>query len=1103
MADKLPFTINISDQNIGSNNRDRFSTENVLDIFTSNFRDEQIIEDEEDYDPIVELIGSDREGYGPKVTASDSEIPEVEYQVQPGSYDRPGWMYNPPSLKFEEWRDEAYRVFQTFGGTNRLKDYINDDLLQFKEPFRSNLRRFIVKLVTYSRSHGKISIEFLWKNSLLKGPQFAVDYDQLRSAILGKMLKLNYLSPEILEIKNKYVVPDIKDYNFEIADLYRSNDLFNWDAPETSIQETSYDPVEINFNSLQLFRDAVKKILSNPKLIFYEETNLDEIYNDTSKMSFNGPVYQQRKVEPAFQRGLSRTAHIPRELKGKRAACVEEYASSIRIRWIERAVARILKADPRSKAKLDGLTLRRELERAIKEEGYSKYHSRSRGYTQDVWSYCRDFRKEGLTKPRILLRVMLEELHERFPKEKAFECPRFFDDWRVLDTTGEILLPPRGHGLGMANSLTTLMQLAIEEMNLHFFNRRFQRKPKYSGYVNDDACIIFKSKNEAELYCEIDRKTCQLLSLSFKTKASFLAKGYVVLCEQYARYRQPRFSRKRIYARLEFAQLLYAVNASHARSLASSMNVQYVPASWFEEVFTYWGFVLFRNEHRYPRGQGGWFRQIKAGVDFSYLLKPSRMFISDEATAAKWAYENTTWNPMPWKKGKFKAFKKKGHDRFDHDFRELVGLNEHLTEETMYRPNARPENTTLTWRRYQYALRQAYKFSYRKIDKKTWYDAWIDETTEHPYNDTLPPRTSGELVSCVGKTFTKDVEFHHPYARWDLESDYSLYCDNQKNHYCIKANQCNKIELGWPSVIGDKKANSSAEAANKIKFEFLKFRVRPVFYHAYVFPDDKSLSRWHNPFHVQKVVDSLIPGGYYTMIPPPNGMDAALVDRSRLYGRELSVKEWLGIGSINPFDRKILINMLRNTDLKNSFKSRNLDMLLSLFRKYPGAGHFFNYSTTKPVEQVIDWHTQWARVCHFYRNRHKLVDDEYFELRPIDMDEFYDFSVPPAQGAVDNTVEFTCDLEDILDNQEGVPDEPEPTIAGGEAEDLIDELDKTSSSEEDTESDQDDQLSEIGSELSGQNPWDIIDDIDEPFMYPQAEDIPLEDEILDGDFFTF
>jgi hypothetical protein len=68
----------------------------------------------------------------------------------------------------------------------------------------------------------------------------------------------------------------------------------------------------------------------------------------------------------------------------------------------------------------------------------------------------RDLKKEGLTKPRFILKIILDELHLRWPKLKAFEYPEFFDSFKIPGVDAV-----RGHGQGMANALTTIMQIAL------------------------------------------------------------------------------------------------------------------------------------------------------------------------------------------------------------------------------------------------------------------------------------------------------------------------------------------------------------------------------------------------------------------------------------------------------------------------------------------------------------------------------------------------------------------------------------------------------------------------------------------------------------------
>jgi hypothetical protein len=71
---------------------------------------------------------------------------------------------------------------------------------------------------------------------------------------------------------------------------------------------------------------------------------------------------------------------------------------------------------------------------------------------------------------------MMNCLHQRFPECGAFRFPNFFDNF-VFECDGETFFPTRGHGLGMANALTSMMQIIIENMVM----KRTDLHPVWSG----------------------------------------------------------------------------------------------------------------------------------------------------------------------------------------------------------------------------------------------------------------------------------------------------------------------------------------------------------------------------------------------------------------------------------------------------------------------------------------------------------------------------------------------------------------------------------------------------------------------------------------------
>jgi len=85
--------------------------------------------------------------------------------------------------------------------------------------------------------------------------------------------------------------------------------------------------------------------------------------------------------------------------------------------------------------KLKGSTIKLELDNALKpkKNSWDKRASRKQtGGAQRTHAYCRDFKKEGLTKPRILIRIMLEELYDA-TRAECFSSVGFFDEWRPID----------------------------------------------------------------------------------------------------------------------------------------------------------------------------------------------------------------------------------------------------------------------------------------------------------------------------------------------------------------------------------------------------------------------------------------------------------------------------------------------------------------------------------------------------------------------------------------------------------------------------------------------------------------------------------------------
>lgn len=956
---------------------------------------------------VCEVIGSTKEhgSMEETVEAQDSESLKAEIVYPSPVYYRRGWRTNPEPVAFATASEWALRWRNRIVNAADIVRWSYNDLLDEEEPRRSNLHRFLTHLRVFHEYQREkpYSVEFLWNMSMSKGPSFAKDLDNLRSATIGKTFNLGYLSDEIAKIEETYEVRKLSASHFRIGSLYRPNFLFNWEAPELKLEDVSFAPVETDPVILENFRIAIRNRLKHPKLLLFEEIPWEDLERDSSTASFNGKVYQQARQVPANVRGKSRLVQIARELKEKRLACVEEYSSLLRIRWIDANVRSILTVFKQSAMKLKPETIRLKLETMVGKRNVD-FWKRARWDEPSRTVYCRDFKKEGLTKPRIILRIMLEELHRRFPSAKVFDQPGFFDHWNVYEKTasGEFTYkcePPRGHGLGMANALTTLMQLGIEDLNVAGSGVEVSD----SLYYNDDAVAFFKRKIDAEQYARADKLICAGLGLKYKAKASFLGVSFCVLCEQYASNIAKSANDKRIYHLQEFANLFCGINVAHARSIAMSMNLHGIPVKLQRSLLEYWGWVLFRNEHQMPRNLGGWFREIISGCDISYLSRVGALNVSDESFAALRAYDKTKLVYFPWLK-KPRKYPRKNQNDFDKEYHELVFGDKPMTVETMHRPSMTPSITTNAWNRYLTTLRLNYRQFYRK-GKMTYKEAWLHQSELLPQCDIFPPIGEFKIKSCRdGLSTLSDATIHHPFRGHGPRLDFQIWKDNHRNEYSLKTRNPDTIQPGWPKYHPG--IHGSMDAANYHRYVgplSVSNMYKPKYYHVFVLPDKEMERYYHNPFHAQKVSDALFRDRFANIVPIGETPQSRLIKlRSLIYGRKLSLEEWLDIGHITPSDQRLVMYI---STPQHPLDESDFKELTSLLKRYPGLGHLFNYESSYDIgarESVLASKLgRWIYAANLIREPDpESIEELADEFQPMALDLPERVVRPTSEGSL-------------------------------------------------------------------------------------------------------
>jgi len=155
----------------------------------------------------------------------------------------------------------------------------------------------------------------------------------------------------------------------------------------------------------------------------------------------------------------------------------------------------------------------------------------------------RDLTKEGITKPRWLLGVILDVFKEKYPNCQCWDYSSIYNDmFYVID--GKRISTERGHGLGMANALTTIMQCAAFQMFLWESADDLVETPDALFY-NDDGTIGASDSCAILAYEQEEEPLLQSLGLLKKNEKTY--RGSIgVLCEVYS---NPYLNKKESYWR--------------------------------------------------------------------------------------------------------------------------------------------------------------------------------------------------------------------------------------------------------------------------------------------------------------------------------------------------------------------------------------------------------------------------------------------------------------------------------------------------------------------------------------------------------------------------
>lgn len=222
--------------------------------------------------------------------------------------------------------------------------------------------------------------------------------------------------------------------------------------------------------------------------------------------------------------------------------------------------------------------------------------------------FDRDIKKEGITKPRRLIQLVFEVLKEKYPDLPAWKYCDIYNDYTLIMEDGKRLHTNRGHGLGMANAMTTIIQCVLFEVILQEFeleNYTIEKNQIKAIFYNDDATIGFNNLNDFYSYVDTEDDVLKKFGIIRNLQKSHWGTNFV-FCEIYS---NPDFNKKISYKKAEIFSVFAAHNIVHAKMICRNLNphIKYLDLDYYlGDIISFWGYEFYPSEWESPASLGGW-----------------------------------------------------------------------------------------------------------------------------------------------------------------------------------------------------------------------------------------------------------------------------------------------------------------------------------------------------------------------------------------------------------------------------------------------------------------------------------------------------------------
>lgn len=477
----------------------------------------------------------------------------------------------------------------------------------FVQIFGNELKRFMCALEAYRKCANSV----IPLNELIHGitdPKYASRLKNIRT----KSYVLS--NPSSFFMTNPDWFDEIPHYHITtIADVFNYRYWIHWEEEDSEDYLEGFSPIEdISEEHINEFKEAVRTILPECEIPVVEEeeillsTSVSKSWDSSLKKKKPNYLIKEEKKENTFS-----TSH----LKGTR--CI------IQIGPDNARDAVILPA-----SQINSVRLIEHQCRIIADKcDYSAYTRDSAEFERRLHSLDkyyfflnRDIKKEGITKPRQLIWAVLDVLEEKYPGYPAWKYRGIYDGYELLVDDKFISLP-RGHGLGMANALTTIIQCALFQLILEEIECNESPQGRIDAlFYNDDMTVGFESDVDIETYWDYEDLILSRYQIIRSDKKSHRGFQQRILCENY----YAGMNDKTCYSLTELFNCFAAPNIAVAKLMFISLSAhvpEWMIESYLGELVSFWGYEFFYNEKDLPYSFGGWVAPQYLGVrlDLLYL----------------------------------------------------------------------------------------------------------------------------------------------------------------------------------------------------------------------------------------------------------------------------------------------------------------------------------------------------------------------------------------------------------------------------------------------------------------------------------------------------